>query len=191
MKWSFLFSLFTLLSLVSYSQKFVVAPAGLVNADDTSKHYLVIRIDSLPAKELYNRSARFIDQNWKNPETPKEVKPGEWIRVKVYAKNAIVAKGSFGLKYNLDLRYRLYLNFKDGKVKYEIADLEMNNNSPYEDDGPFYIQSNSTLNRSIYNKVGILIEKEKAAKNQLENYFNNQVTELKVALIAPASKTDF
>jgi hypothetical protein len=191
MKPSIFLFLFIILCLSSFSQKLLVAPGGLVNADDTAKHYVVIRIDSLSAMELYKRSARFVEQNWKNPETAREGKEGEWLRVKIYAKNSIVAKGSFGLKFNLDFNYHLHLDFKDGKVKYEITDLDMNNNSPYEDDGPFYIQSNSTLNRSIFNKDGVLIDKQKPAKKQLENYFNNQITELKVSLIAPSSKTDF
>ena len=191
MKQSFLFCLSCLLYLNSFSQKLIATPKGLMNADDTTKRYVVIRVDSLSAMELYKRSARFIEQNWKNPEAAREGKEGEWLRVKIYAKNAIVAKGSFGLKFNLDLNYHIRLDFKDGKVKYEILDLEMNNISPYGEDAPFFIQSNTALTRSIYNKDGILIEKEKAAKKQLEDYFNNQITELKVSLIAPSSKTDF
>jgi hypothetical protein len=191
MKQLFLCSLLSLVCSFSFSQKLVVAPGGLVNAEDTSKHYVVLRIDSSSAMDLYNRSLRFVEQEWKNAELQKEGKAGEWLLAKIYAKNAIVAKGSFGLKFNLDLNYRIRLDFKDGKVKYEILDLQMNNISPYGEDAPFLIQSNSTLTRSIYNKNGLLIEKEKTAKKQLEDYFNNQITELKGALTPPSSKTDF
>ncbi len=191
MKRTLLLSLFIMSGLSSFPQKFIVEAAGLVNADDTSKHYLVIRIDSLSVVELYNRSVRYVEQNWKDPEMQKEEKGGEWLLVKIHAKNAIVAKGSFGLKFNLDLNYRLRLDFKDGKVKYQILDLEMNNISPYGEDAPFLIQSNTTLTRSIYNKEGVLIEKEKAAKKQLEDYFNNQIMQLKLSLMVTSSKTDF
>jgi hypothetical protein len=191
MKQLFLVSLFGIFCLQAFSQRLNVTPAGLVNADDTSKHYVVIRIDSLSAKELYDGSVRFVQRNWKSPEMPVEGKEGDWMMVKIYAKNAIVAKGSFGLKFNLDLKYHLRLDFKDGKIKYQVQDLEMNNMSPYGEDAPFLIQSNSALTRSIYNKDGVLIEKEKAAKNQLENYFNNQITELRASMVITSSKADF
>jgi hypothetical protein len=192
MKQTFLFSLFSILGFYADAQKYIVTPNGLVNADDTTKRYVVIYIDSLSAKELYKRSYKFIGQTWKNPEIAKDgKKEGEYLYVRIFAKNALTAKGSFGIKFNLDLRYSLHLNFKDDKIKYEIVDLEMNDISPYSEDTPFYIKSNSALSRSIFDKDGTLIEKQKSVKKQLENYFNNQITELKDQLIAASSKVDF
>jgi hypothetical protein len=189
-------TVFFLVSLLfaasAFSQRVKVTPDGLVNADDMSKHYVVIRFDSVTAKELFERSYRYIEHSGKNPDIISiNKKEPEFIHVKTYKKNAVPAKGSLGIKFYISLHYTLNLDFKDNKIKYEIVDLEMTNINSNGDDTPFYFKSLDGLAWSFYNKEGVPVEKQNTARELLENYFNNQIMDLKSSILAVSSKTDF
>jgi hypothetical protein len=188
-----LFFLATLLVAVSASsQRLKVTPHGLVNADDPSKDYVVIHVDSVSAKDLFSRSYVYLEHvpvnsvgNQVNKKEP------EYIHVKIYKKNAVPAKGSLGIKFYISLHYTLNLDFKDNKIRYEIADLEMTNLNTNGEETPFYFRSTDGLAWSFYNKEGLPVEKQNTAREMLENYFNNQIMDLKSSILSVSSKADF
>ena len=187
-----LFLAFILISLNSVAQKFKVTPDGLVNAEDSLKHFVVLRFDSLSAAELFARSLNCIEQVWKNTDLLNmERKEGEYLVEKVRTKNTLIARGSFTIKIYVNLSYTLKLNFKNSKIKYEIADLEMSSKNSYGEGTPFYFKSTDGVEWSFFTKEGVPVEKQQKALRQLENYFNNQLTELKISILSPASKVDF
>jgi hypothetical protein len=189
-------SLFFLTSLLiagsTFSQRLKVTPDGLVNADDPSKHYVVIHFDSLKANDLFTRSYSYVEHSGKSPDiTQVTKKESEYIHVKMYKKNAVLAKGSLGIKFYISLHYTLNLDFKDNKIKFEITDLEMTNLNTNGEDTPFYFKNTDGLSWSFYNKDGTPVEKENTARELLENYFNNQIMDLKSSILSVSAKTDF
>jgi len=189
-------SLFFLASLLitasTFSQRLKITPDGLVNADDPSKHYVVIHFDSLVANDLFTRTYNYVEHSGKSPDiTQVTKKESEHIHVKMYKKNAVQAKGSLGIKFYISLHYMLNLDFKDNKIKYEITDLEMTNLNTNGEDTPFYFKNTDGLSWSFYNKDGTPVEKENTAREQLENYFNNQIMDLKSSILSVSAKTDF
>ena len=54
--------LILLWSIEGFSQTLVVTPVGLRNSSDTEKPYVVLKVDSASAKQLYENSL--------NPDTP-------------------------------------------------------------------------------------------------------------------------
>jgi hypothetical protein len=186
----FFASLFITVS--TFSQRLKVTPDGLLNADDPSKHYVVIHFDSVTANDLFARSYSYVEHSGKSPDiTQVTKKEAEYIHVKISKKNAVQAKGSLGIKFYISLHYILNLDFKDNKIKYEITELEMTNLNTNGEDTPFYFKNTDGLSWSFYNKDGTPVEKENMAREQLENYFNNQIMDLKSSILSVSSKTDF
>jgi Domain of unknown function (DUF4468) with TBP-like fold len=184
-----LFLLAIFFHISTYAQRFAVTPRGLVNAEDSSRHYVVILADSVPAKDLYARAYAYIQRNLNNADLVNSEKAeGEYLRVKTYDADAIAAKGSLGLKMLLNLGYSLNLNFKNGKVKYEIVDLNINTVAESGLSHPYYIPFTKGMVWCLYNKDGYVPRKGQETKDQLEKYFNDRLSAMITAVkTAPAA----
>jgi hypothetical protein len=183
-----LFSLAFIFQTTAYAQRFAISPKGLVNAEDSSRHYVVILADSVPAKDLYARAYAYIQHYSKNVDlVSSEKAEGEFLRIKTYEADAIAAKGNLGLKMLLNLGYSLNLNFKNGKVKYEIVDLNINTIAESGISHPYYIPYTKGLVWCLYNKDGYVPRKGQETKDELEKYFNDRLTGMITAVrTAPA-----
>ena len=192
MKQALSLALALVLSVFTYSQKFIITPKGLINADDSTKTFVVVRLDSATAKELYKRAYSYIQHTWKNPDFSNNGKvEGEFLHVKTYATNVTSFKANLGNTFWINLKYFLNLDFKDGKIRYEIVDLEMTCNTTGGPEGPLFLVSPGGLTWSIYKKDGAIVDKHKKTKDDLESYFNSQLSEFIGAIKSPAAKTDF
>jgi hypothetical protein len=158
-----------------FAQTFLVTPLGLRDAVDTSKVFVVIKIENKSAKQLYDNAIKYINKNYKSPDDVIKGKvDGEYLNFITHAPDFIAIKNSFVKSYfNAD--YIIELNFKDGKVKYEIKSLDIYNSSNYK-----LSFCGSGLNFFIYSKNFEL--KRPDAKSSIENYFNEQIQTLKIAL---------
>jgi Domain of unknown function (DUF4468) with TBP-like fold len=182
---------FFFLSISTYSQSFIITSNGLKSVSDSTKSYIVIYVDSVSAKDLYSRAYSYIQHTWKNPDIANNGKvEGEFLHVKTFVSAAVIAKGNLGAKIPLDFKYAVNLDFRDGKVKYEIADLDIET-SPSAGDYPFFIEYHKGLVWCMYEKDGTVVKKQQGTKDQMESYFNSQLLELKKALLSPPSKNDF
>jgi hypothetical protein len=172
----FLFLLLATISIATRAQNFIITPKGLTNAADSSKRYIVINVDSVSARDLYTRVYSYIQRTWKNPEFTNNGRiEGELLHVKNYAADAIVARGNLGMKLYLNLRYSLNLDFKTGKVRYEIVDLNINTTADNGTSNSYYIPYTKGLVWCLYNKDGTVPKKGEGTKDQLEKYFNDQL----------------
>jgi hypothetical protein len=102
-----------------------VTTNGLRDSLDTEKTYLVINCEGKSAKELYDNAIKYINQNYK---TPKEVIKGqiesEYLSFETHSPSVISFRRSGGHP-TYDANYKTELYFKEGKVKYEIQNIEM------------------------------------------------------------------
>ncbi|SFT72959.1 protein of unknown function [Chryseobacterium formosense] len=166
--------LFFLLLVVSFlvsAQKMVLLPTGLMDAENVEvrKNYIVLNIANKTSKQLYDESIKFINKNYKNPdEVIKGKTEGEYLKFVTYAPHFINVKNGLA-KVPFNVEYTTELSFKDGRVKYEIIDLRIFNDSNY------------TLNITgggisffIFNKKGEL--KKEETKIDIENYFNKNIS---------------
>ena len=185
MKKSILLSMIFFCSL-SYGQTFVLTPNGLRDSLDTERSYVVINAGGKSAKQLYDNAIKYINKNYKNPdEVIKGKTDGEYLKYNTHASDFISFKNSF-LKAKFDVDYTTELNFKDGKVKFEIIDLDMNKRTQNGVNRLLIIGNMMSL--GIYNKKGDL--KIADAKIQIENFFNIQVNQLSIDLLENNKKTD-
>ena len=94
------------------------------------------------------------------------------------------------MKIYINVKYSTNLDFKDGKIKYEIADLEMDTHAPNGDPYPFLYRASGMV-WALYNKDGTPVKKQSGAREQLEIYLNEQVAAFIKGIQTPASKGDF
>ena len=169
------FTTLLMVTSLSFSQKFEVIPTGLKDSDDKSKSFLIIQAEGKTANELYNEAIKYINKNYKNPEEViKGNVNGEYLRFNTYAPNFIVLNNS-GAKIPFNTKYTTELSFKDGRVKYEIINLEIVNDSKYN-----LNFTGGGLSYFIYNKKGEL--KREKEKESIESYFNQNIENLKNSL---------
>lgn len=166
-----IFIFFILFCNLSFGQSFIVTPNGLRDAQDLEKSYVVIKVDSMTARQLYDNAMRYIAFNYKNPDNVIKSKvEGEYLKINTRGINICV----IGKQTLVDGKYTTEISFKDGKVKYEIIELEMYTTDRYGDGGLTvnFIQSCSICS-GIYNKKEIL--KEITGKIGIESYFNQEI----------------
>lgn len=156
----------------SYGQHFTVTSNGLRDSDNVEKSFIVIDVEKKSAEQLFNNAKKFIVQTYKNPDfVQKGIIENEYIRFNSYTPYiATINAGLTKLKY--DAKYAIELYFKDGRVRYEIIDLEIKTDGVSLNFTP----KGALSGWYIYNKKGKL--KQEVAKQEIESYFNNQIEHL-------------
>jgi hypothetical protein len=170
MKKLLLFALALIVSVSSFSQKYVVTPTGIKDETNPEKSFLVINVEGKTAKQLFDNALKYVNLTYKNPNMVIKGKiDNEYLSFVThsdfYVENGL-AKAPFGMDYLTEL------TFKDGKVKYEITELVMKNTAGYE-----LTFIGSGVSFFIYNKSGDL--KKPKTKDYLETYFNSELPRIK------------
>lgn len=156
------------LSTLTFAQKISVTPNGLRNSADLEKTFVVIPAEGKTAKQLYDDAVKYINKTYKSADDVIKGKTdGEYLKFITFAPSFITLKNGF-TKVPFNAKYTIELNFKDGKVKYEIIELEIYNDSKYN-----LNFTGSGISFFIYNKNGEL--KREAEKANIEEYFNEKL----------------
>ena len=172
MKRIILFALIVI-STISYSQKLVVTPNGLHDETDPEKTFVVINVEGKTSKELYENALKYINKNYKSADDVVKGKiEGEYLKFITHVENFLIVKNT-GVKVQIDADYTCELNFKDGKVKFEIITIDM----PADKGGYGVLFAGGVFDGyPIYNKKGDL--KRPETKNEIESDFNSQISTL-------------
>lgn len=86
--------------------------------------FVVVKSDSLTQEELYQKSINWIKETFKNPdEVIKATIENEMIRFSGFQKDAM-SMNSLGLRYPVDVRYTITIEFKEGRYKFEPQEME-------------------------------------------------------------------
>jgi len=166
--------LLTLLSLsvLTYGQKLIVTPNGLRDSNDIEKAFVVLSADGKTAKQLYDNAIKYINKNYKSPDDVIKGKiEGEYLKFITHVSNFLVDL-NHGAKILFDADFTIELNFKDGKVKFEIISLDMYNSAGYK----ILFTGGVMEGFPIYNKKGEL--KRSETKIEIETYFNSLINSL-------------
>ena len=159
-----------------FSQKLTVTSEGLKNSEEIEKNYVVIQMDGKTSKELYENAVKYVNKNYKNPtEAIKSTIENEYLKFETYAPNIIIVKNMIQIPYAI--KFTTELSFKEGKIKYEILEINMFN--PVNK-VPLYFSGSGFSDFVIFNKKGVL--KRESTKNEIENYFNSQIISIKESL---------
>lgn len=152
----------------AFCQYFVVTPKGLRNANDTSKTYVVVTIDSLTTEQIFRNSVNYIQKVYNVPNNVVRGQvPNKFLKYITSASNVCKI-----WKDSIDVSYVTSLTFKERKIRYEINNIELFTYFYSSTDKRYYSFVDDPLIRGIFNKNGEV--KEESAKRLLEDYFNNE-----------------
>ena len=176
---------FLFLTCISFAQEFQITPNGLKDKTDTGNGYVVIDVKKKKADELYKNAIKYVNEKYKNPE---EVLKGqtenEYLRFETYVGQLTKVNNS-GVKLDISATYTTELRFKDGKVRYEIIELDMTADNGGRN---VYWKGSIWKGYPIFNNKDELRLEE--TKTDLENYFNAQVNTMSDFLNDKKSKKD-
>ena len=156
-----------------FGQKLIVTPDGLRDLNDNNKTFIVINSDGKTSKLLYDNSLKYINKNYKSPEDVIKGKiEEEYLKFNTHVDNFLIVNNS-GAKIPINADYTIELNFKDGKVKFEVTSIDM-----YTKNGSYKVLFNGGAfdGYPIFNKKGEL--KRPETKKEIETYFNEQINSL-------------
>lgn len=161
-----------------YFAQITVTSNGLKNSNEIEKSYVVLDAEGETAKQLYDNALKYILKNYKSPENVIKAKiEGEYLKFVTHVDNFLVINNS-GAKITIDADYTIELYFKEGKVKFEVIELNM-----YAQNGGYKVifSGGAFEGYPIYNKKGEL--KRPETKIEIENYFNKQIKSINEFLI--------
>ena len=161
---------FLFLTCISFAQEFEITPNGLKDKSDAENGHVVIDAKDKKADELYKNAIKYVNEKYKNPEEViKGQTENEYLRFETYVGQLTQVNNS-GAKLDISATYTTELRFKDGKVRYEIIELDMTADNGGRN---VYWKGSIWKGYPIYNKKDELrLEDTKA---DLEKYFNAQV----------------
>ncbi|OEK06023.1 hypothetical protein A8C32_19545 [Flavivirga aquatica] len=161
---------FLFLTCISFAQEFEITPNGLKDKSNTDNGFLVIKASDKKTDELYKNAIKYVNEKYKNPEKVIKGKTeNEYLRFETYVGQLTKVNNS-GVKLDISATYTTELRFKDGKVRYEIIELDMTADNGGRN---VYWKGSIWKGYPIFNKKDELrLEK---TKTDLEKYFNAQV----------------
>ncbi len=168
-----------------YSQSYEIAQNGLINSEDPEKTFLVLEVNEKTAQDLYSNATKYINESYKNPdEVIKGKTENEYLRFDTYVSGFGTVKNG-GVTLTTNAKYTIELKFKDGKVRFEITQLEIT-----ADNGGLPVTYTGSMWKGypIYNKKGAVRLPE--TKEQIESYFNSKVSDLLAYLKDEKSNDD-
>ena len=160
-----IFTLFLLfVGITNNAQYLKVTPQGLKDTNE-DKSFAVLEFPNETKEKLYAKALKYVHQTFKNPEMViKSDLPNESLRFVSYKPNGMKVNNS-GAKINVDIKYAIQLDFKDGRVRYEIVD---------QDFGMLTYTGNIWKSYPIWNEKNGKLRLE-TEKNELELHFNAEV----------------
>lgn len=166
--------LVALMPLFALAQKFEMVPGTFVNADDTTKNYVVVELEGTQA-ELYQKAKTALTMIYNSPKDVMSYNEPDVIIANGYTEDAAIMK-RMGMTFAHGMHYRMQFMFKDGRIRI---------NAPQVDKADYYNPSSHKVTSSIYftegsggmsgdtyiwDKKGKL--KQDKIKKSVEDYFN-------------------
>jgi len=137
------------------------------------KPMMVLEVEGTPT-ELYNKAINWVNETYKNPEEVIKGKvEGDYLRLDGFKSN-LTQQSALGMTYYYDVRYTVKLNFKDGRFKYEITNMEWYQpSSQYSAGGWFKLLINKEVGYKTANRKGKAKKSDVANFNAIKSYFEN------------------
>lgn len=176
---------FLFLTCIGFAQEFEITPNGLKDKSNIENEFLVIQASDKKINELYKNAIKYVNEKYKNPEKVIKGKTeNEYLRFETYVGQLTKVNNS-GVKLDISATYTTELRFKDGKVRYEIIELDMTADNGGRN---VYWKGSIWKGYPIFNKKDELrLEQTKA---DLEKYFNAQVKIISEFLNGKKSEKD-
>jgi hypothetical protein len=161
---------FLFFTCISFAQEFEITPNGLKDKTNSENGFLVIQASDKKTNELYKNAIKYVNENYKNPEKVIKGKTeNEYLRFVTHIGQLTKVNNS-GVKLDISATYTTELRFKEGKVRYEIIELDLTADNGGRN---VYWKGSIWKGYPIFNKKDEL--RLEQTKTDLEKYFNAQV----------------
>lgn len=178
----FTMGLLVMASVSAIAQSFTLTPNGFVSSDDETKNYVVVDIQGTQ-QELYKKVRAYLVSIYRSPKDVLSESEPDVITINGIESDAVQKKALGMAAASYDMNYTISIRFKDGRIRFDaptftLADYKSGSKTirlllQGKSNGGF----GSEVINVIYNKKGEL--KAKYAKEALEKFFNNYITDLK------------
>ena len=137
------------------------------------KPIMVLEVEGT-STEIYNKAINWVNVTYKNPEEVIKGKvEGDYLRLDGF-KSDLTQMSVIGTTYYYDVRYTLKLNFKDGRFKYQITNMEWYTpSSQYSTGGWFNLMTDGEVGYKTANRKGKAKKNGVANFNAIKSYFEN------------------
>jgi hypothetical protein len=124
--------------------------------------------------ELYQKAINWVNETYKNPEEVIKGKvEGDYLRLSGYV-STLLRMNVIGTMHYYDVRYTVKLNFRDGRFKYEITNMEQYfPPSQYSAGRWIDIMANNEVGYRTANKKGRAKKDNVANYEAIKSYFQN------------------
>lgn len=159
--------------------QFTLTPKGLVNSKDSTQNYLVLNFDGKDKAALYNSVLSYVNKTYNSPKFVTDKVENTSINIK--AESGLIASYKIStLNYaKMSFSYIVNIDFKDGKIKFEVIDFKYTN-SGSSALGFKLVGKNSGMRWGIWDDS--LTLKHEWLKIGTEKFFNDYVNDLNNAV---------
>ena len=167
-------TLFILLFSVSVMAQVQVAAGGL-NFAETDNDYIVYDFPGMNKQELYNKALTYFSSHSTSPKDVISQTNNEMLTINAVAGGAVSRTNT----HVFDLDYTLSVRVKDGRLRVDLPTVNNIVSTQFGKVQVINICSGKALNGDyfgIYNQLGKL--KLERSKNDLEQFFNNEIAQL-------------
>ena len=179
-----------LLCLNSFGQSWVLTPSGLRDSADTAKNFVILKVDSTSAKDLYANTLKWMSKALGDPDSAiLEKVEGESMKYRVIVSKVTMVHSGAMMNDPADVDYTALLNFKPGRIRCEITAFSFYTAYRGKKIGDVPISGPGGWGSPAIYEQGKL--KREGAKKAIEDYFNDQLISLKDSVNAEAKKANW
>ena len=155
------------------AQEFEVTPAGLRDANDLEKSYVVIDVAGKSANELYSKSVKYVNESRNDADASiKGQIDNEYLRFATNVPKFI--QWRTGARADVRATFDIELRFKDERIRFEFTNISMPGvSSKYH----VLFSGNKWTDYPIFDEKGNLYAKRE--KQLIQDFFNIIVKDYK------------
>jgi hypothetical protein len=170
---------FLLIAFGGFTQEnyFKLTPEWLVSLKDTTKNYVVVDVNNLTAKQLYDKAIMYVNERYKNPDAVLRGKiENEFLTFATHNDHMFDFRS--GVPIIVEVDYLTTISFKENRIKIDFHDIDMYMVTS-GGKSPLYLMGSGGFTWYVYKeKDHSLFMPNKGLKDKIELFFNNQTNEI-------------
>lgn len=153
---------------------FVLTPSGIVSSEDSTKTYVVVEMPGKTQEEIYELLSVRLNRMYKYPNATQSRIEGKSIQISGTAPMVVFIKKDLGREYFWDLKHTINIEFRDGRVKFDVLGFSITN--PFGYNTEVALVGKGHFNAFVYDRKENL--KMSRTKEDVEKFFNSFVNAL-------------
>jgi hypothetical protein len=177
-----------------FGQSLVLTPNGLRDSADTSRTFVVLKVDNADTAQIFKEAVHWIHRWFSHPEQAiQDSTQNQNIKYHIVTGDITdIPYKVFGIKMHDKLRmdYKVELAFKGTRIRYEVVKLNLYMAEDKTKIGDVDISNSGKAgsNPAIYIDTTLKLDN---AKRGIETYFNDEINSIRDTINAATKKADW